>query len=208
MRQRKLHVVASLYRPVASSQTSLRYLSAFIFGQVVVPFVHSDFGSILGVFQSLFQHLNPRLLLAVSYIVARPTSETAQKSERRLIPLQRQFNFIQEWNPRLQKRRSILSRNCLLPQCRRYPASPQPASTERRKNISSFDMKSAIPLIERAVNNTHDAEIYCAVSTQVAHVADPKPINPPTAFEKAVFDTPLRPSSASQGDQQTHDEVD
>jgi hypothetical protein len=32
---------------------------------------------------------------------------------------------------------------------------------------------------------------------------------PPTAFEKAVFDTPLRSSSASQrGIKQTHDEVD
>jgi hypothetical protein len=32
---------------------------------------------------------------------------------------------------------------------------------------------------------------------------------PPTAFEKAIFDTPLRSSSASQrGIEQTHDEVD
>jgi len=37
----------------------------------------------------------------------------------------------------------------------------------------------------------------------------PKQSTPPTAFEKAVFDTPLRSSSASQrGIEQTHDEVD
>lgn len=35
------------------------------------------------------------------------------------------------------------------------------------------------------------------------------PATPPTAFEKAVFDTPLRSSSVSQrGTEQTHDEVD
>ena len=40
-------------------------------------------------------------------------------------------------------------------------------------------------------------------------VARTNPITPPTAFEKAVFDTPLRSSSAShRGVEQTHDEVD
>ncbi|KAG9245612.1 hypothetical protein BJ878DRAFT_533795 [Calycina marina] len=40
-------------------------------------------------------------------------------------------------------------------------------------------------------------------------VARTNPITPPTAFENAVFDTPLRSSSASQrGIEQTHDEVD
>jgi hypothetical protein len=42
-----------------------------------------------------------------------------------------------------------------------------------------------------------------------SRVARTNPITPPTAFEKAVFDTPLRSSSASQrGIKQTHDKVD
>jgi hypothetical protein len=51
-------------------------------------------------------------------------------------------------------------------------------------------------------------EIWSAVFDLVAHTS-PKPITPPTALEKAVFDTPLRSSSASQrGFEQTNDEVD
>ena len=62
--------------------------------------------------------------------------------------------------------------------------------------------------MERVVNNTPGEGICSAVSDLVAH-ASPKPITPPTALEKAVFDTPLRSSSASQrGIEQTHDEVD
>jgi hypothetical protein len=60
---------------------------------------------------------------------------------------------------------------------------------------NDFDIKSAIPLVER-VNNAPNKGICNAVSDLVAH-ASPKPITPPTAFEKAVFDTPLRSSSAS-----------
>jgi len=59
-----------------------------------------------------------------------------------------------------------------------------------------FNIKSAIPipLVERAVNNAPDEGICSAVSQH----AGPKPITPPTAFEKVVFGTPLRSSSASQ----------
>ena len=73
---------------------------------------------------------------------------------------------------------------------------------------SDFDIKSTIPLVGLVVNNAPDVEIWSAVFDLVAHTS-PKTITPPTAFEKAVFDTPLRSSSASQrGVEQTHDEVD
>ncbi|CZR65577.1 uncharacterized protein PAC_15477 [Phialocephala subalpina] len=74
---------------------------------------------------------------------------------------------------------------------------------------NDFDIKSAIPLVERVINNAPDAETCRAVFDLVAHAARPKPRTPPTALDKAVFDTPLRSSSASQqGIEQTHDEVD
>jgi hypothetical protein len=42
----------------------------------------------------------------------------------------------------------------------------------------------------------------------VAHTS-PSPTTPPIAFKNAIFDTPLRSSSASQrGIEQTHDKVD
>ncbi|KAI9866193.1 MAG: hypothetical protein M1813_001754 [Trichoglossum hirsutum] len=67
---------------------------------------------------------------------------------------------------------------------------------------NNFDIKSAIPL------NLPDVEISSVVSNLIAH-ASPKPIIPPAAFEKAVFDEPLRSSSAPQrGIEQTHDEAD
>ncbi|MCJ1360537.1 MAG: hypothetical protein MMC33_010545, partial [Icmadophila ericetorum] len=73
---------------------------------------------------------------------------------------------------------------------------------------NNFDIKSAIPLVERAVNNASDVEIWNAVFDLVVRTSL-KQATPPTAFEKAVFDTPLRSSSASQrGIEQTHDEVD
>ena len=73
---------------------------------------------------------------------------------------------------------------------------------------NNFDIKSAIPLVERVVKNAPDVEIWNAVFDLVAHTS-PKPITPPTALERAIFDTPLRSSSASQrGIEQTHDEVD
>jgi hypothetical protein len=66
----------------------------------------------------------------------------------------------------------------------------------------------AIPLVERVVKNAPNVEIWSAVFNLVV-LTSPKQLTPPTAFEKAVFDTPLRSSLASQrGIEQTHDEVD
>jgi hypothetical protein len=73
---------------------------------------------------------------------------------------------------------------------------------------SDFDIKSTIPLVELVVNNAPDLEIWRAVFDLIA-LTSPKQLTLPTAFEKAIFDTPLRSSSASQrGIEQTHDEVD
>ncbi|XMA19892.1 hypothetical protein WAI453_012683 [Rhynchosporium graminicola] len=77
-----------------------------------------------------------------------------------------------------------------------------------RAGSSDFDLKSTIPLVELVVNNAPDAEIWRAVFDLIA-LTSAKQSTPPTDFEKAVFDTPLRSSSASQrGIEQTHDEVD
>jgi hypothetical protein len=59
-------------------------------------------------------------------------------------------------------------------------------------------------------DNRDDALIWDQVYNAVTEsLTSPKQLTPPTAFEKAVFDTPLRSSSASQrGIEQTHDEVD
>lgn len=77
---------------------------------------------------------------------------------------------------------------------------------------NQLDVASAIPLVEQIVRNEpdtstwNDADIWHVVFELVART---NPTTPPTAFEKAVFDTPLRSSSASQkGVEQTHDEVD
>jgi Fungal protein kinase len=73
---------------------------------------------------------------------------------------------------------------------------------------SDFDIKSTIPLVELVVNNAPDMEIWRAVFNLVT-LTSPKQSTPPTAFQNAVFDTPLRSSSASQrGIEQIHDEVD
>jgi hypothetical protein len=81
-----------------------------------------------------------------------------------------------------------------------------------RVDSNQLDIASAIPLVEQIVRNEpdaltwNDADIWHAVFELVART---NPATPPTAFEKAVFDTPLRSSSASQrGIEQTHDEVD
>jgi hypothetical protein len=81
-----------------------------------------------------------------------------------------------------------------------------------RVDANQLDIALAIPLVEQIVRNEpdvptwNDADIWHAVFELVART---NPITPPTAFEKAVFDTPLRSSSASQrGIEQTHDEVD
>jgi hypothetical protein len=77
---------------------------------------------------------------------------------------------------------------------------------------NQLDIASAIPLVDHTVRNEpdtptwNDADIWLAVFALVARTT---PVTPPTALEKAVFDTPLRSSSASQrGIEQTHDEVD
>ncbi|KAF8846692.1 hypothetical protein BDZ45DRAFT_719281 [Acephala macrosclerotiorum] len=81
-----------------------------------------------------------------------------------------------------------------------------------RLDSNQLDSALAIPLIEQIVGNEpdaltwNDADIWLAVFELVVRTT---PATPPTAFEKAVFDTPLRSSSASQrGIEQTHDEVD
>ncbi|KAG9239419.1 hypothetical protein BJ875DRAFT_491694 [Amylocarpus encephaloides] len=59
----------------------------------------------------------------------------------------------------------------------------------------------------RASTTSSEAEFWSSVFDLL--VSWIKTTTPPTAFEKAVFDTPLRSSSASQrGIEQTHDEVD
>ncbi|KAG9242164.1 hypothetical protein BJ878DRAFT_536067 [Calycina marina] len=81
-----------------------------------------------------------------------------------------------------------------------------------RVDANQLDIAPAIPLVERIVRNEpdaptwNDADIWHAVFELVART---NPITPPTAFEEAVFDTPLRSSSASQRwIEQIHDEVD
>ncbi|PQE24972.1 serine threonine- kinase Sgk2 protein [Rutstroemia sp. NJR-2017a BVV2] len=81
-----------------------------------------------------------------------------------------------------------------------------------RVDSNQLDIALAIPLVDHIVRNEpdtptwNDADIWHTVFELVART---NPITPPTAFEKAVFDTPLRSSSASQtGVEQTHDEVD
>ncbi|KAG9238033.1 hypothetical protein BJ875DRAFT_532559 [Amylocarpus encephaloides] len=81
-----------------------------------------------------------------------------------------------------------------------------------RVDSNQVDSASAIPLVERIVRNEtdaltwNDADSWLAVFELVQRTI---PVTPPIAFKKAVFDTPLRSSSASQsGSEQTHDEVD
>jgi len=81
-----------------------------------------------------------------------------------------------------------------------------------RVDANLVNIVSFIPLVELIVRNepgapaSNDADIWVAVFELVARTVS---VTPPTAFEKAVFDTPLRSSSASQrGLEQTHDEVD
>lgn len=81
-----------------------------------------------------------------------------------------------------------------------------------RLDSNQLNSASAIPLVEQIIRNEpdtptwNDADIWLAIFKLVARTT---PVTPPTAFEKAVFDTPLRSSLASQrGIEQTHDEVD
>jgi hypothetical protein len=81
-----------------------------------------------------------------------------------------------------------------------------------RVDSNELDVASVIPLVEQFVRNEPDAHAWLDLSIWLAVfelVAQTNLITPPIAFEKAVFDTPLRSSSASQkGIEQTHDEVD
>jgi len=62
-------------------------------------------------------------------------------------------------------------------------------------------------LVILVINNAPDVEIWRAVFDLVA-LNSPKQPTPPITFQNAVFDTPLRSSSASQrGTEQTHGEV-
>ncbi|KAH9203194.1 hypothetical protein DL95DRAFT_472613 [Leptodontidium sp. 2 PMI_412] len=74
----------------------------------------------------------------------------------------------------------------------------------------NFHFDRIKPLLTAALtDNRDDALIWDQVYTVTESLTSPKQLTPPTAFEKAVFDTPLRSSSASQrGIEQTHDEVD
>jgi hypothetical protein len=81
-----------------------------------------------------------------------------------------------------------------------------------RVDAGQVDIASSMPLVEQIVRNKpgaptwNDADIWHAVFELVARA---NLTTPPTTFAKAVFDTPLRSSSASQGGvEQTHDEVD
>jgi hypothetical protein len=81
-----------------------------------------------------------------------------------------------------------------------------------RVDSSQLSIALAAPLVEQFLScepdstTWSDAEFWSAVFDLVSWI---KTTTPPTAFEKAAFDTPLRSSSASQrGIEQTHDEVD
>jgi len=80
-----------------------------------------------------------------------------------------------------------------------------------RVDADQVNIALSIPIVELVVRNEpgtptwNDADIWRTVFELIAGT----PITPPTVFEKAVVDTPLRSSSASQrGIEQTHDEVD
>ncbi|KAH8585983.1 hypothetical protein B0O99DRAFT_695910 [Bisporella sp. PMI_857] len=75
----------------------------------------------------------------------------------------------------------------------------------------NFHFDRIKPLLTAALtDNRDDALIWDQVYNAVTEsLTSPKQLTPPTAFEKAVFDTPFRSSSASQRwIEQTHDEVD
>lgn len=66
------------------------------------------------------------------------------------------------------------------------------------------DVKSVIPLHEKVIVHAADEDIWSAVTSLVSLRT-----TPPTIFNKATFDTPLKSTSSSQqGSEQTHDEID
>jgi hypothetical protein len=70
-----------------------------------------------------------------------------------------------------------------------------------RVDSNQLNIASAIPLVDHIVRNEpdtltwNDADIWLIMFELLARTT---PVTPPTAFEKTVFDTPLRSSSASQ----------
>ncbi|KAG9229469.1 hypothetical protein BJ875DRAFT_537697 [Amylocarpus encephaloides] len=78
------------------------------------------------------------------------------------------------------------------------------ASLYSRISATKMDIKSTATLLNLVVRRASDEKIWSAVFSLVAITRT----TPPTAFEKADFDTPLRSSSASQGIEQSRDEVD
>jgi len=67
-----------------------------------------------------------------------------------------------------------------------------------------FDVNSVIPLLEKIIKRATDDDIWSAVFTLVALRE-----TPPTIFNKATLDTPLKSTSSSQqGSDQIHDEID
>ncbi|THV43834.1 hypothetical protein BGAL_0875g00010 [Botrytis galanthina] len=97
-------------------------------------------------------------------------------------------------------------------------------STTNRKNLqmdvselvvtintnNSLDLAYNKPLLNAIIANKPDQEIWDQVYNTVNKYAlPPRKVTPPTAFEKAVLDTPLRSSSASlTGVDQIHETVD
>ncbi|KAH6714638.1 hypothetical protein BKA61DRAFT_481542, partial [Leptodontidium sp. MPI-SDFR-AT-0119] len=74
----------------------------------------------------------------------------------------------------------------------------------------NFHFDRIKPLLTAALtDNRDDALIWDQVYNAVTEsLTSPKQLTPPTAFERAVFNTPLRSSSASQrGIKQTHNKV-
>ena len=67
-----------------------------------------------------------------------------------------------------------------------------------------FDVTSIVPLLEEVIKCAADEDIWSAVSALVAARA-----TPPTVFNVAALDTPLKSTTSSQqGSEQTHDEID
>ena len=66
------------------------------------------------------------------------------------------------------------------------------------------DVDSVLPLLEQVIQYAADDDIWKAASTLVA-----SQVTPPTVFNKANLDTPLKSTSSSQqGSGKTHDEID
>ena len=71
-------------------------------------------------------------------------------------------------------------------------------------NSDDVAVKSVIPLHEKVIVHAADEDIWSAVTSLVSLRT-----TPPTIFNKATFDTPLKSTSSShQGSEQTHDEID